>query len=114
MLTAKEVGTMLAISARAVYDIPDDQLPRYRMGAGRGAVRFDLQDVEAYRTACRSTATRRAIVGATSSAALLTDADSALQSYFRQRGIAPKPKHSPASKTRASTPLRLAHDATNR
>ena len=114
MLKAAEVALMLGLSPRSVYDIPDDQLPRFRIGAGQGAVRFALPDVEAYKAACRSTATKRAIAGAMSSAALSTDADDALRSYFQQRGIAPKPKPTRESKTRGSTNLRLAHDATSR
>lgn len=36
LITAKAAGAMLGLSARAVYAIPDDALPRYRLGAGRG------------------------------------------------------------------------------
>lgn len=114
MLKAAEVADLLGISARAVYDIPDDQLPRFRIGAGRGAVRFEPSDVAEYKAACRSTATKRVLAGAMSSVALLTDADAELRSYFQQHGIALKPKPTRATKTRASTNLRLAHDATNR
>ena len=53
MLKASEVAPLLGLSARAVYDIPDDQLPRFRIGAGRGAVRFSMEAVEAYKAACR-------------------------------------------------------------
>lgn len=49
MLTAADVGRLLGISARTVYAIPEVQLPRYRMGAARGAVRFDPLDVENYK-----------------------------------------------------------------
>ncbi len=38
MLTAAEVAAKLGISPRAVYDIPERRLPRYRFGAGGGAV----------------------------------------------------------------------------
>lgn len=115
MLTASQVATMLAMSERAVYDLAKTgKLPSYRMGAGNGAVRFDLQDVEAYKQSCRFTATKRAIAGAMSSRASLADADSELQSYFRQRGIAPKPKPTRTSKTADSSPLRLVPSENSR
>lgn len=52
MLKAPEVATMLGLSARAVYDLADSgMLACYRLGVGRGAVRFASEDVEAYRAA---------------------------------------------------------------
>lgn len=52
MLTAAAVATMLGLSARAVYDLADSgRLPCYRLGAGGGALRFDEQDVEAFKRA---------------------------------------------------------------
>lgn len=53
MLTAADVAAMLGLKPRTVYDIPVDQLPRYRLGAGRGAVRFEQADVEAYKASCK-------------------------------------------------------------
>lgn len=50
MLTAAEVGMVLGITARTVYGIPEDRLPRYRLGSGACAVRFDLADVEVFCT----------------------------------------------------------------
>jgi hypothetical protein len=49
MLTASDVAAVLGISARAVYDIPETDLPRYRPSAKKRAVRFDPADVAAYR-----------------------------------------------------------------
>jgi predicted DNA-binding transcriptional regulator AlpA len=72
MLKAATVGQLLGLSARAVYDIPEHDLPRYRLGAGRGAVRFDPADVEAYRAACRSTGTSPPVNGASTSTAAST------------------------------------------
>lgn len=56
MLNASTVAQQLGISRRAVYDLADRGiLPCYRLGVGRGALRFDPADVEAYRASCRST-----------------------------------------------------------
>ena len=105
MLTAATVAQQLGLSVRAVYALAGaGRLVCYRFGR---AVRFDAADVEALRLQCRSTATRPAPAGGTSFRASLTDADAALQSYFRQRGHAPKPKPTPASATPSSTQLRL-------
>jgi len=76
------------------------------------AVRFDSADVAAYvqrcrSTPCPSTSTAPASAGAMSTTAALTDHDAALQSYFRRRGLAPKPKRMPASATSSSTSLQL-------
>jgi hypothetical protein len=52
MLTAAVVAQQLGISARAVYDLAAcGMLACHRLGVGRGAVRFDPADVEAYRLA---------------------------------------------------------------
>ena len=47
-MTAEEAAKRMGLAVRSVYDIPDNLLPRYRICAGRGAVRFDPQDVDAY------------------------------------------------------------------
>lgn len=106
MLTAADVADLLGLKPRTVYDIPEADLPRYRMGKGGGAVRFAPADVEAYRASCRSTGTRPAHAGAMSFRASLTDADDALRSYFQRRGLEPRQKPTPASATPSSTPLR--------
>lgn len=50
MLTAKQVGPLLGISARAVYELAaSGLLPSYRPTASKDAVRFDPADVETYR-----------------------------------------------------------------
>jgi predicted DNA-binding transcriptional regulator AlpA len=114
MLDAKAVAQLLGLSARAVYDIPVERLPRYRVGAGSGAVRFAPSDVEAYLESCRSTATKPEIGGATSTPVSLVDADDALRSYFQRRGLAPKRKPTPERKTTTSTPLRLVPSESSR
>lgn len=95
MLTAREVAAMLGIKPRTVYDIPLDQLPRYQLGAGRGAVRYEPADVDTYKAACRSAGTPATSAGASSSTALLRVADTGLAAYFRAAGV--KPKLTPTS-----------------
>lgn len=52
MLTAAAVATMLGLKPRTVYDLADSgRLPCYRLGARGGALRFDEQDVEAFKRA---------------------------------------------------------------
>src|SRR5574343_130777 len=107
MLTAAEVAALLGISRRTVPDIPEAQLPRYRMGRGRGAVRFDPADVETYRASCRSTVIRRAIAGSLSSAVVSTVGESELASAFRALGVAPRPSPSTSARRRACSAPQL-------
>jgi excisionase family DNA binding protein len=112
LLTAEEVASRLRLALSTIYGLArSGELPSVRIG---GAVRFDPADLNEYLSRCRSITTKPASAGATSLTALLTDADSALESYFHAAGRQPKPKATPARKTRASTPLRLAHSKTNR
>ena len=109
MLKAPAVAAMLGLSARAVYDLADRGiLTCYRLGAGRGAVRFAPEDVEAYRTACRSIGTPATSAGATSSTASLRVSGSELRDCFRLAGVKPKLTPSTAKSPAGSTPLRLA------
>ena len=107
MLTAAQVASLLSISQRAVYDIPLNELPRYHLGRGRGAVRYEPADVEAYKQACRSAGTPATSDGALSSTALSTADDSALLGYFRRAGLKPKQTPSTSRKSPGSTPLQL-------
>ena len=112
MITAAAVATLLGISPRAVYDLADrGMLACYRLGAGRGAVRFALQDVEAYRDSCRSAGTPETSAGATNSTASLKDADIDLAGYFRAAGVKPKLTHTTGKNRRGSTPLLVVSSA---
>jgi len=52
LLRAADVAQQLGISTRAVYDLAAaGKLACHRLGAGRGAVRFDQADVNEYRAA---------------------------------------------------------------
>jgi hypothetical protein len=104
MLTAAEVGRLLGVSARKVYDIPPEHLPRYQYGP-RGAVRYAETDVREYKLRCRSTETKRLVAGALSlTSAFPAAAESALESAFRKRGIEPRLTPSTGRKRQGSTP----------
>ena len=106
MLSAKEVGTMLGLSAGKVYDLAQRGiLPCHRYSAK--AIRFDQSDVEEYKLSCRSATTPVTSVGAISLTAKLQDPGSALAAYFLKAGVKAKPKSTTASSRRASTQLRL-------
>lgn len=49
MLTAAEAAARLGLSVRAVYDIPDAELPRYMVGAKRDQLRYMEADVDSYK-----------------------------------------------------------------
>lgn len=113
MLTAAQVAPLLGLSVRAVYDIDESDLPRYRVGAGRGAVRFDPADVEQYRLRCRSAGTPATSAGASSSTVSLRVDATALAAYFRKAGVKPKLTLTTSRKPRDSGLLRLvSSDAT--
>ena len=108
MLTARQVAQLLGLSQRAVYDVPEADLPRYRLGASRGAVRFAQDDVEEYRRRCRSAGIPGTSAGATSSTAVFKAGANGLLAYFQRAGVAPRLTPTIAPKARASTQLRLA------
>jgi len=55
LLTVTDVADWLSVSASLVYQIVESgKLPVYRIGNGRGAIRFRPEDVETYLNACRS------------------------------------------------------------
>jgi len=55
MLTATQAAALLSISKRTIYTLAaEKKIACYRFG---GAVRFDPQDLDAYKAQCRSPAT---------------------------------------------------------
>lgn len=90
LLTAAQVASQLAISARTVYDIPESRLPRYRLGAGRGAIRFAQADVDAYLASCRCAGTPKQNSVAVRAALPLSARDTDLRAYFRKAGVEPR------------------------
>lgn len=104
MLTAAEAAMLLKISARKVYALAAaGELASHRFGT---AVRFTTDDLEAYKTKCRSPATTRDN-GSSSFAVQLPGIESALTSYFRKAGREPKPKNSTRQRPPGKSPLHL-------
>lgn len=63
LLTPKEAAKFLNVSASALYAWGPDKnrgglIPYYRLGNGKGNVRFKLRDLIAFRDNCRVEATR--------------------------------------------------------
>src|SRR3990172_844029 len=111
MLTASEVASVLHISARKVYELAaSGQLASHRFGS---AVRFEPADIEAYKQSCRSPATTRAAGSTSSTVKFQGLEESALTSYFRKAGRAPKQKPTTSTRQRADTPLKLAYSENN-
>jgi excisionase family DNA binding protein len=55
LLTVADVADWLSVSASLVYQIVDSgKLPVYRIGNGRGAIRFRPEDIDSYLNACRT------------------------------------------------------------
>jgi excisionase family DNA binding protein len=107
LMTAEEVAQALRLGLSTVYGLArSGELPSIKFGE---AVRFDPLDVETFKASCRRTTTKPASAGATNLTGLLTDADSALASYFQGTGRQPKRKPTRASKTGGSSHLSLAH-----
>lgn len=104
MLNARQAAERLGISARKVYAAAAaGELACHRFGA---AVRFDPDDLDAYKTSCRLPATTRA-AGSTSLTVSSPESGSALTAYFRRAGREPKPKRSTSERQRGSTRLQL-------
>ena len=55
LLTVADVAEWLSISCSLVYQLVESgKLPVHRIGNGRGAIRFQAADIEAYLNDCRS------------------------------------------------------------
>ena len=55
MLTVTDVAQWLSVSSSLVYQLVEaGKLPVYRIGNGRGAIRFQPQDISDYIESCRS------------------------------------------------------------
>ena len=97
MLTAKQAGVMLGISARLVYDLAArGDLPSHRFSS---SIRFDSVDVETYKAACRVKVTPppRAELRKPPTVRLEKSlGDGGLAAYFRKAGIKPRPMPSSA------------------
>jgi excisionase family DNA binding protein len=106
VLTAAQVASQLGLSKRKVYDLArTGELVSYRFG---DAVRFDPDDVERYKAACRSNGTSATSAGGGSSAAVWRASATGIVDYFRRAGVEPKLTPSTVPKPLASPQLRLA------
>ena len=114
MLTARQVAQLLGLSQRAVYDVPEADLPRYRLGASRGAVRFAQDDVEEYRRRCRSAGIPGTSAGATSSTVSLAAAATDLADCWRRARVVPRLTPTTARSRRACGPLRVVSSVETR
>jgi len=55
LLTVADVADWLSISGSLVYQLVESgKLPIYRIGNGRGAIRFRPEDIESYLFGCRT------------------------------------------------------------
>jgi excisionase family DNA binding protein len=113
MLTATEAAALLSISKRTLYTLAaEKKIACYRFGS---AVRFDPQDLDAYKAQCRSPATTPD-AGSISLTVSSTASESALTSYFQRAGRASRRSHSTSAKRRGSSARQLvaclkAHNA---
>ena len=56
MLRVKDVAEKLGVSSALVYELTaKGKLPCYRIGLGRGAIRFKEDEVDSYLAGCRMT-----------------------------------------------------------
>lgn len=47
MVSVKELANALGVSSKTVYAmVEDDRIPCYRIGCGRGTLRFDIEEVK--------------------------------------------------------------------
>lgn len=54
MLRVKDVAKLLDVGQTAVYElVAARKINHYRIGAGRGAIRFEREDVEAFKRSAR-------------------------------------------------------------
>ncbi len=98
-MTANQVAAMLGVSRSWVYRnaAPHGMLPCYRMG---DVVRFDRDQVEAFKRRCQCTGTLGVSVGVTSSRRPSAAGFTADLSYFRQAAQKLKQSGSTARKPR--------------
>ena len=54
MLTVTQVAELLSVSVALVYElVSKGKIATYRIGLGRGAIRFKVEDVQSYLEGCR-------------------------------------------------------------
>ena len=109
MLKAAEAGRYLGLSARKMYALAEaGEVACHRFGS---AVRFEVADLDEYKTRCRSPATTPAAGCSSLTASSPEPVGSALTAYFRKAGREPKRKPTTSAKQRDSTSLRLVESS---
>src|SRR3546814_4688023 len=103
MLSVEQAAQRMGVSRRTVYDLaaPAGPIPATRIGR---RVLFSEVDIQEYLASCRHTEIKREVATFLNSTARLKASESALQSYFQERGR--KPKLTP---DRKSTRLNSSH-----
>ena len=110
MLTATQAAQALGVSKRHLYQLSSaKKIACYRFGS---AVRFDPQDIEAYKQSCRSPATTPD-AGSINLIVSSPGTESALIDYFHRAGRAIKPSRSTSGKRRGSLMLQLVGSSQN-
>lgn len=102
-VSAAEAAKTMGISRRAVYDLATEgKLPHYRIGR---RIVLEAADIREYLLQCRSTATKKRIVGGLSLTAVCqAKGESELTSAFLKLGAVPRQTPLTGKKRRASTP----------
>lgn len=114
LLKVKDAAKRIGLSARTLYALAAaGKIACYRLGVGDSAVRFAPSDLDAYLASCRSPATTRGAGSTSSTVKFQGLEESALTSYFRKAGRAPKQKPTTSTRQRADTPLKLAYSENN-
>lgn len=103
-MTIQEAALMLGLSKRKLYELAQSRkIACYRFGS---SIRFDIEDLEVYKTSCRLPATVQA-TGTINLTASLPVRGSELTAFFLRAGRKNKPTNMTASKAPASTRLQL-------
>jgi hypothetical protein len=103
MLTARQAASYLGVPLRTFYGLV---LPCYRYA--KRCTRWSLQDLEAFKSACRFTSIAPKPVGVSVSTVSLRDDDTALRNSLRRAGAALKPKPTIARKAHVYMPRQRA------
>ena len=104
IIKATEAAQRLGVSKRHLYQLAAaKKIACYRFGS---AVRFDPQDIEAFKQSCRSPATTPD-AGSINLIVSSPVSESALIDYFHKAGRAPRRSHSTRERQRGSSTLQL-------
>ncbi len=111
-VSPKEAAAYLGVSLRLVYDLaaPHGPIPCYRHGR---RIAFNSDDLISYKSSCRSTEIKRAVVSSLNSTVSLAASESALESCFQKLGVKPRLTPTIGRNQPASTPSPRASNVLN-